>query len=115
MNNPDRYRQSEAQTLRGIVSQFERDGYESQFGAREGGRIRCFTCRSDMDPDEVAVDEIRRMEGASDPADMVAVLPVTCPRCGARGTLVLGYGPEASLEDSEVLAAVPDPSGPPPV
>jgi hypothetical protein len=99
--------------LRGIVSQLESEGYEGQFGAREGGRIRCFACRSDMAPDEASVEQIRRMEGASDPADMVAVLPVTCPRCGTRGTLVLGYGPEASLEDSEVLAALPDAAGPP--
>lgn len=113
MNEPDRYRQSEAQTLHGVVSQLEQEGYVGQFGAREGGRVRCFACRAQVAPEEACIEEIRRLEGASDPADMLAVVPVTCPRCGTRGTLVLGYGPDAALEDSEVLAALPDASGPP--
>ena len=42
------------------------------------------------------------------PDDMLAVVPLTCPECATRGTLVLAYGPEAAVEDSEVLAALPE-------
>jgi hypothetical protein len=75
--------------------------------------VRCFSCDTEFAPADAAVETLRRLEGASDPDDMLAVLPVTCPSCSVRGTLVLAYGPEASLEDSEVLAALPDPENPP--
>jgi hypothetical protein len=109
MNEPSRYRQGEAQTLQGALASLELRGYAGQFGARAGGIIRCFSCRQAFTPEEAETERIRRLEGASDPADMLAVLPLLCPRCGTGGTLVLGYGPEAAIEDSEVLAALPDP------
>src|SRR3954454_1363379 len=107
------YLQGEAETLRDAIEEFERDGYLGQFAAREGGVVRCFSCRHDFAPVATTVDTIRRLEGASDPDDMLAVVPLTCPHCATRGTLVLAYGPEAALEDSEVLAALPQPSQPP--
>ena len=54
---------------------------------------------------------LRRLEGASDPAEMMAVVAITCPRCEARGVLVLGYGPAAAVEDSDVLRALDDQRG----
>lgn len=111
--DPTSYRQGEAQTLRGVLHEFEEAGSRGQFGAREGGIIHCFTCRQDFAPRDADVQTLRRLEGASDPADMIAVLPLTCPKCGTEGTLVLAYGPEASLEDSEVLAALPRADHPP--
>jgi len=56
----------------------------------------------------VAVDALRRLEGASDPDDMIVVAAVSCPKCGAKGTLVLKYGPEATPEESEVLRSLED-------
>ena len=47
-----------------------------------------------------------RLEGASDPADQLIVVPLACPVCGARGTFVAHYGPEASLEEADVLAVL---------
>lgn len=110
---PSSYKQGEAQTLRGVIADFEQDGYTGQFGAWEGGRVRCFACDTEFPPAEAPVESLRRLEGASDPDDMLAVLPLSCPSCSTRGTLVLAYGPEASLEDSEVLAALPDAENPP--
>jgi hypothetical protein len=98
----------EAQTLRGVLAEFEALGYTGQFGAQPGGAVRCFSCRQEFPPADVAVDALRRLEGASDPDDMLAILPVRCPRCATKGTLVLAYGPEAPPDDSEVLAALPD-------
>jgi hypothetical protein len=110
---PSSYKQGEAQTLTGVLGEFERDGYTGQFAAREGGTMHCFACERDFAPADAEVETLRRLEGASDPDDMLAVLPVTCPGCSVRGTLVLAYGPEAALEDSEVLAALPDAKEPP--
>jgi hypothetical protein len=110
---PSTYQQGEAQTLRGVIGEFEQAGYTGHFGARERGVIRCFACQHEFSPKDASIETVRRLEGASDPDDMLAVVPVTCSECGTRGTLVLSYGPEASLEDSEVLAALPDADHPP--
>ena len=85
--NPDdasTYQQGEAQTLRDLIERFEHDGYRGQFGAREGGVVRCFSCRRDFAATDMAVRTIRRTEGSSDPDDMLAVLPLTCPLCDTR-------------------------------
>jgi hypothetical protein len=111
--DPSAYQQGEAETLRRVLAELEVEGYRGQFGAREGGVVRCFTCRHEFAAKDATVATLRRLEGASDPDDMIAVLPLTCPKCATKGTLVLAYGPEASLEDSEVLAALPDPDHPP--
>jgi hypothetical protein len=39
---------------------------------------------------------------------MAAVLALTCPFCGAGGTLVIMYGPQMSAEESDVLGALRD-------
>ncbi len=51
---------------------------------------------------------LRRTEGASDPADMLAVVALCCPACDTRGTAVLNYGPEATVDDAEVLVGLED-------
>jgi hypothetical protein len=105
--HPSQYVQGEAQTLTGVLRELEHEGYTCQFAAQPGGQIRCIECGHEFRPEHATVATVRRLEGASDPDDMLAVLPVTCPECGARGTLVLGFGPEAAIEDSEIMAALP--------
>ena len=34
---------------------------------------------------------------------LLAIAALVCKRCGARGTLIANYGPEATEEDVEVL------------
>jgi hypothetical protein len=81
-------------------------GEEGQFRATEGSRIQCLTCRHEAPAEEYRVADARRLEGASDPADMVMVVPVTCPACSVSGSLILGYGPNASAEDADALSAM---------
>jgi hypothetical protein len=90
-------------TLGDALAQFERQGFRSQFFAREGGELECSNCHTRLAAEEVAVQSMRRVEGASDPADMSVVAAITCPQCGARGTGTFGYGPTSPREDSEVL------------
>jgi hypothetical protein len=54
------------------------------------------------------MSSLRRLEGESDPADMVAVVALTCPACGAQGTVVLGYGPMADGHEADVLRGLRD-------
>lgn len=95
---------SDGTTVVEVLAGFEADGYTNQFAAAEGGMVKCFTCHEDFSASEATVDSLRRTEGASDPDDMVAVVALCCPKCGAKGTTALAYGPEASIEDSETLS-----------
>src|SRR6187401_2549475 len=72
---------------------------DGQFQAVAGGEILCLTCRERFGADTQRADDIDRVEGASDPADMAMVLPVRCPHCDTTGALVVRYGPEASEDE----------------
>lgn len=87
---------------------------DGQFRADPDAEVHCFTCSRAFAASSVDASAARRLEGASDPADMLLVVAVTCPHCGASGALTLSYGPEATLEDAEVLRALErDPAIPP--
>jgi hypothetical protein len=95
-----------AQTIADVIRALEADGYAGQFRAVEGGNVECFTCREISPAATVAVAKMERLEGPTDPADMLAVAAISCPQCSARGTLLLGYGPDSTLEDAEALEAL---------
>jgi hypothetical protein len=95
-------------TMTEALARFEAEGYTAQFGVVEGGLVRCYSCHTDHDPASMEINAILRIEGASDPDDEVAVVAMTCPACGCKGTAVLKYGPEATPDESEVLRALED-------
>ena len=99
---------SDASSLGEILSALEAEGYTGQAAARPGGWVLCLTCHEESPAADLAVDGLRRTEGASDPDDMLAVAAVTCPVCGTRATLVLTYGPESDEDHAAVLAALHD-------
>jgi len=93
----------DSETLLDVLARFTRHGWSSQFASREGGTVECESCRHTMAAADVPVLELRRLEGASDPDDMLAVVAVECANCGLRGSLVLNYGPTSTEEDAAVL------------
>jgi hypothetical protein len=98
----------EDRTILEVLHELEELGFTAQFMPREGGVVECVECHRTSPADETVLRHLRRLEGASDPADMLAVVGLACPHCGARGTAVLGYGPEASAVDAEVLDRLED-------
>lgn len=92
------------------MSEYEAAGFAGQVGPRPGGRLLCFTCRTESNASSFLVTDLSRTEGVSDPDDMLAVVALACPRCQTRATVVLGYGPEATEEDAEVLLSLPAPA-----
>ena len=99
---------SDATTLGEAVARFEAAGFTGQLAPREGGLVHCFACGADSPAAQVELDALIRVEGASDPDDMVAVAALTCPACGAKGTVALKYGAEAPPEDADVLRDLED-------
>lgn len=94
---------SDNTTLVEVVESYRHAGYATEFWVEEGATVRCDTCQSTLDSKRLPVRSQRRLEGASDPSDMVVVIATSCPVCGADGTMVVGYGPMASGEDADVL------------
>jgi len=92
-----------------VLAELEADGYGAQFVPLEGGVVRCTSGAHLFSASSGAPDTSRRLEGASDPADMLIVFALRCPVCTVAGTLVLHYGPEASLEEADVLVAMEPP------
>jgi hypothetical protein len=95
-------------TIADAMQWLETEGYTGQSAARAGAMLLCFTCRRESPAAEVKLHRLLRTEGASDAADETAIVALTCPSCGARGTVVLTYGPEASADDAEVLRLLED-------
>ena len=91
-------------TLSEIIATLEAAGFTGQMASRADGMLLCFTCRQESPATSFQLLAQRRTEGASDPDDMLAIVGLVCPNCGTRGTAVLGYGPESSDDDAEVLA-----------
>jgi hypothetical protein len=97
---------SDNTTLVGVLQDLEEQGFGSQLIPRPDATIRCGACGETLSATEFDVEAVRRLEGASDPDDMMIVIGARCPRCGAAGTLVLGYGPNASEDDAAISAAL---------
>jgi hypothetical protein len=101
-------------TLVQVLSELRDQGYDMDFFVDEdNGSVCCGACRACQSPTEVQLDGLRRLEGASDPADMAAVLALSCATCGRKGTAVVRFGPEASAGEAILLRHLDDlrPSG----
>lgn len=103
-------------TLTEVLAGYEAEGFRAQFEIEAAGpadaagvpAVRCVRCGRQSAPTEFAMHSMRRMEGASDPDDMLAIAAVTCPACQANGVLVLHFGAMATAEESDVLRALRD-------
>jgi hypothetical protein len=92
-----------SESLLDVLNEAADEGFGAQFVARPDGLVECVECGASSSSSALEVIGYRRLEGASDPADMLLVAWVKCPRCGAPGTLTLGYGPNASESDASIL------------
>jgi hypothetical protein len=90
-----------------VLIAYAEQGYTAWLWSKPGGRILCGACRQMSPASAYEIGLQRRLEGASDPADMQLVIGATCPSCGAKGVLSLHYGPTAGEEDADVLVALP--------
>ena len=95
---------SDNTTLTAVLDELTADGFTASFVPRPGGELMCTTCRDTFPATELEPEQVRRLEGASDPDDEVIVIGAACPRCGAHASVTLGFGPTASDDDAGVVA-----------
>jgi hypothetical protein len=95
-------------TITEVLEGYARGGFASSFVVTEQATLECVECGAESLPGSSAMSSLRRLEGMSDPADMVAVVALTCPVCAARGTTILGFGPNATEQDAGVLSGLRD-------
>jgi hypothetical protein len=109
MTEPSGAAPSDNTTLVDVLAAYAAGGFDAEFELVDGsGDLHCSTCRSVLVAEQVPLHSIRRLEGASDPDDMMAVCAVTCRNCGAKGAVVVKYGPSATIEEAEFLRRARD-------
>ncbi|MFN8017959.1 MAG: hypothetical protein U0P45_07525 [Acidimicrobiales bacterium] len=108
MDNP---KAPQDDAVQGVLAQLVASGASASFEpGRPHATLRCSACGSESDAERFEVEEERRLEGASDPDDMVLVVAARCPVCGSKGAIVLGYGAAASAVDSDLVLALARPA-----
>ena len=99
---------SDNTTLVSVLAKYRQAGYAADFrpvGAE--GEVRCDACGTRSAARSFTDLLERRLEGASDPDDMMLVVAGSCPSCGARGVMTLSYGPVAGEADAAVVSRLP--------
>lgn len=86
-----------------VLEDFAEAGWTANHLVRPEGEIKCGTCEETSSADRWVAEAEHRIEGASDPDDMQLVVGLSCPECEARGAIVIGYGPNGSVDDGDVL------------
>lgn len=95
------------ETVTDAVRWLAANGYDGDFTFRDGA-LRCHACGRPHGPERLVVRHTFRFEGMTDPADEAIVLGVECPDCGARGTVVSAYGPDAEPQLLALLDRLAD-------
>ena len=103
-----------ASSIASVLETLGAQGFAAEFGAGDDGRIRCGACGNDTAAGRFALEQFRRLEGASDPDEMLGIAALRCPVCGSGGTLVLTYGPQVTARDAAILQALDSPPPPRP-
>lgn len=99
-------------SLAEVLHDFAEAGYDGQLEIDDdSGLITCVSCSTTVRPDQLTIASKRRLEGASDPADMTTVLATRCPTCAVTGVVICRYGPEASAGEVELLRLARDIGG----
>ena len=96
------------ETLGDAVDRLSAAGYRDAFRVESGG-LRALAARRIFAPEELAVDEIVRFEGPTDPGDEAIVLALRSRDGLVRGTLTLAYGAASAPGEAEIVRRLPRP------
>jgi hypothetical protein len=97
---------SDNTTMTEVLNGMRDLGFGTSFITEDGAMLRCEHCGVISPAGDYVVEETRRLEGASDPDDLVTIVAARCPSCGSGGSLVLGYGVNSSPDDAQIAASL---------
>ncbi|MCO6431899.1 MAG: phosphoribosylpyrophosphate synthetase [Deltaproteobacteria bacterium] len=100
---------SHYQTLSDLIERLQSRGYSLTFTPAEG-RIFCFETKEAFQPSDLAINEVYRFEGASDPEDMAVVYGIETSS-GERGTIVDAFGTYGDPQLGELIKSIPYKAG----
>lgn len=86
-----------------VLEAFAGDGFADSYEVSEEGAVTHSPSGTQLRPEDLEVVRFRRLEGASDPSDMVLVAGVRSP--AGDGVIVVKYGPEATPGEADLLTA----------
>jgi hypothetical protein len=89
------------------LTQLSERGYSAHFVVDSDGAVCCPVCGVCAAPEQVRVQDVRRV--VDDHDDDALVLAIHCDVCRARGAVVAWSGPTARLGDSTLRAAFDGP------
>ena len=72
----------------------------------DGGRLRDVATGERHDPELLAIAEVVRFEGASDPDEQAILFALEAPSGAPLGTYATAYGPATPPEDVEVVRRI---------
>ncbi len=99
---------SDNTTLVSVLHTLRQDGFTSDLqSVGDQGDVSCGSCGTGSPADTFTDLTERRLEGASDPDDMMLIVAGRCPACSVGGVLTLTYGPAAGEADTAVIARLP--------
>lgn len=104
------------ESMQEALARLEGEGYTDELRAETDGLHHLHVDRAGdhaIDPATLAVREVVRFEGASDPDEQAAVFAVECVECGIKATYTVTYGPGMSPEDNEAVLRLEDGRRPP--
>ena len=103
---------NDASQLIDVLQHAEANGFAAEFEVAGDGSghedLWCPHCEVESSASSFERAWSIRLEGASDPADMLHVSALTCPKCGTGGVFITPFGPTASQRQASVLRALPE-------
>jgi len=94
------------ETLVHAVDRLTAAGYREDFRAEAGG-LRAVGTGCVHRPEALAIDELVRFEGQSDPEEQAIVFALRCTQHGVKGTYTVVYGPGMGALDVEMVRRLP--------
>jgi len=102
-----------AVTLHDLLEAARSDGFDADInvdstpaGDADHPLLHCSRCDGRRNAAEFERRWSRRLEGSSDPADLLHVSGLVCPNCHGCGVLVLPFGPAADADQADALRAL---------
>lgn len=90
------------ETLSEAIERLGARGFRRSLRAR-GGMLEVVETGATLEPEALAIDEIVRFEGESDPAEALVLFALRGPDGRPLGTYASLYGPATLREDAEVI------------